>query len=581
MLLAFVARLGLGTLFWSFAPILLLLLLGAAFIKPLLYKQIDQLAAVPFFAKAKTWLAPSLGSLAVALMAGLLAGLSGGQQAPRSIMLVDWFLSLLYFVFLRSRLALKNPQAKQPHRAIYKELASFAIFFAVGLTLVWKALPYPMTWDDLHLIRSYSGEELVSAFHGNWDPDNIETPGLRPFTTLFNHLRYAYFGENVGAQRILLVSLYSLFLAMFAWLAQRFQLPWPLAVAAGILSMAARHNFYHYVWLADGVHLLEAVLLATAFICLAQFIHTKGTIFLIYSAAAWVVALLTREDAIVGLPILISLGYSLMRMKKAPGSQYKTLHLFTASLISLAAAFFLLRGLFIPFAETPGAKVQGIFQVAKNTVFGFTGLQAIDLWSEIPLAIWCFVLIATIGAAIYQAYKKPQMASWGWLLLFGLACLIGLNNDRVNLLLMPITFFSFWVASIWASQILTSRLIRMSASAAAILVVAGSFYTSTIAMEAFHPASSTAVYWDSEFIYGRFAKKATIPAERWTSIREQLNALGIDSADDIPGTYEMALTDPNQTNVFSQLVRAALASSRRRAAGNGTLFVPRLEPFSE
>jgi hypothetical protein len=84
-------------------------------------------------------------------------------------------------------------------------LITFGLLLTVALVVGWHSLDYPMVYDDLHLIRHFSGKEIRGAFTGHWDPDEIETPGFRPFTVLFNHARYHAFGENVVAHRVFLL----------------------------------------------------------------------------------------------------------------------------------------------------------------------------------------------------------------------------------------------------------------------------------------------------------------------------------------------------------------------------------------
>src|SRR5215207_2444973 len=76
----------------------------------------------------------------------------------------------------------------------WRLLLSFGLFFLVGVALVWPSLSYPMVYDDLHLIRNFSPQELAQVWYSPWDVDGIETPGFRPLTPLFNHARFALFG---------------------------------------------------------------------------------------------------------------------------------------------------------------------------------------------------------------------------------------------------------------------------------------------------------------------------------------------------------------------------------------------------
>ena len=95
-------------------------------------------------------------------------------------------------------------------------IAKVAALTAI-LLLAWSALfastfRYPLFFDDFHLIRSYSGPEIGSAFHAVVDPDKIETPGLRPCSILLYNFQGTLFGENVVAQRIFMVALMGIFM---------------------------------------------------------------------------------------------------------------------------------------------------------------------------------------------------------------------------------------------------------------------------------------------------------------------------------------------------------------------------------
>src|SRR5712664_2320347 len=80
------------------------------------------------------------------------------------------------------------------------------------ILLIWSAVfastyRYPFFWDDFHCIRRYSGQELLSTFHGWDDPDKIETPALRPMAALLFAFQGSAFGENVIVHRIFMTGL--------------------------------------------------------------------------------------------------------------------------------------------------------------------------------------------------------------------------------------------------------------------------------------------------------------------------------------------------------------------------------------
>jgi hypothetical protein len=114
-----------------------------------------------------------------------------------------------------------------------------------------------MVYDDLHLIRHYSGDEIRGAFAGDWDPEHIETSGFRPFTTLFNHARYHVFGENVVGHRLLLLLMFAMFLTMLVWIAGRVGVAWGAALTAAVVCLCTVHSVLHYAWITDGNHILQ------------------------------------------------------------------------------------------------------------------------------------------------------------------------------------------------------------------------------------------------------------------------------------------------------------------------------------
>lgn len=112
-------------------------------------------------------------------------------------------------------------------------LIAFGLFLLIGVALAWPSLTYPMVYDDLHLIRSFSPQELAQVWHSQWDVDGIETPGFRPLTPLFDHARFMLFGENVVAHRLFLVLLFAVYLTIITWIARQCGLFWREAIMGG------------------------------------------------------------------------------------------------------------------------------------------------------------------------------------------------------------------------------------------------------------------------------------------------------------------------------------------------------------
>ncbi|HEY3107283.1 MAG TPA: hypothetical protein VGL23_00920 [Chloroflexota bacterium] len=164
----------------------------------------------------------------------------------------------------------------------------------------------PLIWDDLHLIRAYSADELAATWHGSWDPDGEETPGLRPLTTAFNHLRFALFGESVAGQRVLLIAMLALDLTLLYLLARElFGAPPALGLAAGLLALSHTSTVGTYLWIADGVHPWELLWLIAALLLLARYLSAAGRPRRLAAASLLcaAVALLIRPEASLLLPL--------------------------------------------------------------------------------------------------------------------------------------------------------------------------------------------------------------------------------------------------------------------------------------
>src|SRR5688500_3321733 len=101
----------------------------------------------------------------------------------------------------------------------------FIAWAAWGVYVAHRSINTQWFYDDLHLIRTYTPQELLSTWSGTWDVDHIETPGYRPLTTLFNHTRALLLGENVLLHRLLIITLFAACLIVLSLIATRFGIP--------------------------------------------------------------------------------------------------------------------------------------------------------------------------------------------------------------------------------------------------------------------------------------------------------------------------------------------------------------------
>jgi len=184
-------------------------------------------------------------------------------------------------------------------------LATLAAVVLGGLLSSWPSFGYYWNWDDLHLIRPYAPAELAGTLTGHWDPDDVETLGFRPLTTLFNHLRAVAFGEDLRAHRLFLLALYGLALAIIGDLVRRLGAPPGAVIAGACAAVLAKNSYYHYVWVADGVHILQLLFGGVALWTTHAYVESGRRAHLAAAVASFAAALLTREDSLAFVPLML------------------------------------------------------------------------------------------------------------------------------------------------------------------------------------------------------------------------------------------------------------------------------------
>ena len=191
-----------------------------------------------------------------------------------------------------------------------QRVAKIAILTGLVL-LIWSALfastfRYPFFWDDFHLIRSYRGPEILSAFHGVIDPDKIETPGLRSCSILLYNLQGSLFGENVIAQRIFMIVLMGAFLMATGMLLLEIGLGFLQVMIVFVLFVSSRVFASLVLWIS-----LSHIILAYIWIVLTAYFFLlwvkRGRWFLfLFMLAAFTLATFTREESYT-LPVVLPL----------------------------------------------------------------------------------------------------------------------------------------------------------------------------------------------------------------------------------------------------------------------------------
>jgi hypothetical protein len=402
---------------------------------------------------------------------------------------------------------------------------TIAIVLATGLIISWPSLARDWNWDDLHLVRPYTAADLAGTLVGRWDPDGIETLGYRPGTTVFNHLRAVIFGEQFVAHRLFLLVLYASALAVVADLARRLGAG-TVAVATGAFAaIVAKNSYYHYVWLADGVHVLQLLFGALALHAAHRYFISGGRRPFAAMLTAFALALVTREDSLALLPALagIALLPALLDGTSLGGPPAAR-----ARWRRAAVAF----GLLLPLwwlwrlawvSRAPNVKLEfaAIDRFVDMLVWTASPVGGVD-----PLWPWFVGLAIGLAASTAWLPAPVRRRAWLWLLAAVAACVIGNVRARANLLILPATFYGFFAGEVFAGWVRRSGRAALVAAAVAVLTAAAAVRASRIEQVSLHPMSADQVFRDWQFIAGPF-RAATIPGPRRARAEARLAALGL------------------------------------------------------
>lgn len=403
-----------------------------------------------------------------------------------------------------------------------REWICLGVFIAVGVAVTYCSLGYPWYRDDLHLLRTFSSHELAYVWVGDWDPDKVETAGFRPLTTWFNHFRSVAFGESVVAHRLFLIVLFAGYLTLLSRIAARLTGEWLSGFLAAIICLTAKYNFYHVVWISDGIHLAQWIPILAAALFLFRFLDSGRTEWSLASLACAGLALLIREDSLAGLPIIIVLAAGDAILKGEFSPRRNPLLRYTAWCLLMAVMFWGWRAMAVPSAIG-----------TRGVSSALLGLE-LNAWWTISLAghmgwragVFLTLFVAHLALLPFLEPQRRRM-SLVWLICALIACTPGLLLERMNLLLLPISFYALSLATVLSTSA-RNPLLKWVSAAVLIFVVATSSMSSRMIQLTVHPLSAEATYWDWTFLHGS-ESAVTIPPKRRTAAVARLEAVGVTS----------------------------------------------------
>jgi hypothetical protein len=419
------------------------------------------------------------------------------------------------------------------------------------MLLIWSAVfastyRYPFFWDDFHCIRQYSGQELLSTFHGWDDPDKIETPALRPAVALLFAFQGFAFGENVILHKVFLTALM-----------------WVLLFALGLLLAELELNTFQialvfalFVFSRAFASVNLWIILSSLVLCYASMILTallfirwvkKGRLlhFCLMSVCA-LVAVFTREEAYVLFPASLLIWALLPNYRKL----WHRAVIAALCLLAITAIHFSLRLIFVPEAPSPKFTIdalQTILLCIKSSwlpggyrTIGFDDGLLANLW--IGFLVLLFILFVRIGRPI-KLWQTAGACCLGCLL-----CSPAIAVAHSYGLALPtlafMTAISIAIMEVYRQTQLMGgsdkrRQYALASFVAMGLIVGinGGIRRSMYVAESLHENCALRILFDANFLLDLHERPTTVPEKRKQAARSRLAASGILTREDLQRLY--------------------------------------------
>ena len=417
-------------------------------------------------------------------------------------------------------------------RSLRAPVVVFSLLVGLGLLIAWPSLHYGFSWDDLHLIRTYDAAEMLSTLTGPWDPDGIETSGLRPLTTGFNEARALLFGEDTAAHRLFLVALYAMALTLLAGLARALGASAAAAGAGAMFALAAKNSYYHYVWIADGIHVLQLLLVVLAIRSLHLYARSSRSRHLAGAMALYGLALLTREDSLAAVPLLLMV--PLIAVSAPTGwrqvlsdDRWTWFRHAAVGFATLLLVWWMWRLSVVDGAQGARFSIEGLSDVVRMLLWTVSLVGGSDpAW---PLYVGLAIL-GVIMTAWLPAGDRRRASLWLGAAVW--ASFIGIVLARPNVLILPAACYGMFLGEVFVGLARLRRALVPIASIVAIIAVGFAVQASRLEQLSLHPQSALQIAHEWEFVAGPYSG-ATIPATRREAIQARLTELGLASTGDV------------------------------------------------
>lgn len=402
--------------------------------------------------------------------------------------------------------------------------------FVSALAVARSTLHYPWYWDDYHLVRRFSASELRAVFTGPWDVDAIESVSYRPMWVVLNHARTALLGENIVLHRLLLLASLAVFVALLGLCAHRAGLAMRYTLLGVCVAVVSKGNHANLLWLTDATHAFSGIPVALCCVLRASS-HRPSRIQPAGIFALSLFGLLVREDIAALFPLVVLIGLIVPRdppervFPSFLGRMLSQVPTLLALCLSLGV-YFWLRQTFVPSA-VEGFNLNGLFEHLRMTVDVMGTRTSAN--TRMAWHLFAGVLLGAGVIAYTESYLRLPLACFASCAI--LACTPGIVLVRSNLLMVPTTLFAFTLAFGLAAAIERCDSLWLQGVLCALALWFGrqTYIETRESLLAGHPRSVETIQFAADFLYGQFASRATIPADRRAAGEKYLKTFGIDS----------------------------------------------------
>lgn len=411
------------------------------------------------------------------------------------------------------------------------------------LLLTWSAVfastfSYPFHWDDFHLIRTYSGPEIVSVFHGVVDPDKIETPGLRPVSILLYNLQGLLWGENILLHRIFVLFLMALFLFLVGILLSELGLQIFQIGIVFALFVSSRVFASLVLWVCLSHLILAYIFITLTALSFVRWVKQRRAIFFVFMLLSATVATFIREESYT-LPVALPLIWFISTPDRA---RWREVLAASLSLLVIFAFHYWLWHFLIPNALSP----QFTFTAANKLLRAMAsswlpgGYTMIGVADKLIGFLWVGFLVVLLG--IFLVASRPS-ARWQVLGICGLGALLSLPALGIArpfgialptlafLTAVPIGLVEIY-RHVQSQQWQRHAVVGFAALGLALGFVGG-VHRSMYVAESLRQNCAVRAERDGEFLFDILDHPATIPKSRREAGLLRLAGLGIKSAEDV------------------------------------------------